>query len=149
MPSHRTRGFTLIEVLIALAVLAVGLIAVLGTAGTSTRLGGQLRDDTLANWVGMNELATLRLAPALPELGSSEGDADMGGDPSNPEKWHWKATVSGTPDPDLLRVDIDVSNGLAPKDVVTSVTGFIGKPGPPAGAPAGIGGGAAPQAVCK
>lgn len=130
----------MLEVLIALAIVGIGMLAVIGTGGANARSNAQLRDDTLADWVAMNELSTLRLAPAVPDIGSTEGDADMGGDPSNPERWHWKATVSATEDPDLLRIDIDVSSARAPKDVVKSITGFIGKPGPPAGAPTGAGG---------
>ncbi|MGH8397288.1 MAG: type II secretion system minor pseudopilin GspI [Gammaproteobacteria bacterium] len=124
-PNHVSRGFTLIEVLIALAVLAIGMIAVISTAGTSTRQAAELRDDTFAHWVAMNELTTLRLAPAWPAVGTQKGDAEMAG-----QKWHWQANVSNTSDPDLLRVDIDVSSALTPGTVVNGLTGFIGRPSP-------------------
>ncbi|MGA9854189.1 MAG: type II secretion system minor pseudopilin GspI [Gammaproteobacteria bacterium] len=117
------RGFTLIEVLIALAVLAIGMIAVIGTAGTSTRQAAELKDETFAHWIAMNELTSLRLAPAWPDVGTQKGEADMVG-----QQWNWQATVSTTSDPDLLRADIDVSNALAPSTVVSSLTGFIGRP---------------------
>ncbi|HEX7965056.1 MAG TPA: type II secretion system minor pseudopilin GspI [Gammaproteobacteria bacterium] len=118
----RARGFTLLEVLIALAVLALGMLAVIGTAGSSSRLGAHLRDKTFAGWVGMNELTMLRVAQSWPSDDSLNGDADMGG-----QKWHWKATMTKTADPDLLRVDIDVS--LPDSDeVITTVTGFMGRP---------------------
>ncbi|HVA54438.1 MAG TPA: type II secretion system minor pseudopilin GspI [Gammaproteobacteria bacterium] len=117
------RGFTLMEVLIALAVLAIGMIAVIGTAGTSTRLAAELKDETFAHWVAMNELTRLRLAASWPDVGTQKGEADMAG-----QQWHWQATISTTSDPDLLRADIDVSNALAPDTVVSSLTGFIGRP---------------------
>lgn len=117
------RGFTLIEVLIALAVLAIGMIAVIGTAGTSTRLAAELKDETFAHWVAMNELTTLRLAAAWPDVGTRKGAADMAG-----QQWDWQVTISTTSDPDLLRADIDVSNALAPDTVISSLTGFIGRP---------------------
>jgi general secretion pathway protein I len=121
--SSKTRGFTLLEVLIALAVLAIGMIAVIGTAGTSTRNAALLKDETFAHWVAMNELTTLRLASVWPNVGTQKGEADMAG-----EQWHWQVTISTTSDPDLMRADIDVSNALAPDTVVSSLTGFIGQP---------------------
>ena len=120
---RRHAGFTLLEVLIATAVLALSMAAVIGTAGHSTRMGAVLRDDTFADWVAMNEMATLRLAQQWPAGDSLDGDADMGG-----ESWHWVATFTKTTDPDLLRVDISVSHGATPNDAVTSLTGFMGRP---------------------
>jgi general secretion pathway protein I len=120
-----THGFTLIEVLIALAVLAIGMIAVIGTAGTTTRLAAELKQETFAHWVAMNELTTLRLATTWPNPGTQKGEADMAD-----QRWQWTAVVSNTADPNLLRVDIDVSNSLAPDAVVSSLTGFIGAPQP-------------------
>lgn len=111
------------EVLVALAVLALGMTAVIGTAGSSTRLGSELRDRTFANWVAMNELTSLRLGGTAPASGSLNGDADMGG-----VKWHWKATISGTEDPNLLRIDVDVSTSDRPDAVIQTVSGFMGKP---------------------
>lgn len=119
----RARGFTLIEVLVALLILAISLSAIIGNIGRNVRIDSQLRDDTFADWVGMNELTTLRLAQAWPPNNDFNGDADMGG-----QKWHWEATTQPTADPGLLRIDIAVSLSTTPKDVVTTVTGFMGKP---------------------
>lgn len=120
---HSHRGFTLLEVLIALAVLAVGLMALIGTTGKASRDAAHLRDKTYATWVGMNELSMLRVAQSWPNDDSLNGDADMGG-----QKWHWKATMTKTADPGLLRIDIDVTLPDTPDDVVTTVTGFMGLP---------------------
>ena len=121
----RCRGFTLIEVLIALAVLALSMAALIGTAAHMTYNAAGLRDRTLANWVAMNEMATLRLSPTWPNLGKQDAKATMGG-----RKWHWVANVTKTSDKDLLRVDIDVSAESDKKDVISSLTGFIGRPMP-------------------
>ncbi len=120
---HVTHGFTLLEVLIALAVLAIGMIAVIGTAGSSTRTAAELKSETFAHWVAMNELSSLRLTAGWPDTGTQKGHAEMAG-----QRWNWKAEIKTTSDPDLLRVDIDVSNAASPDAVVTSLTGFIGQP---------------------
>lgn len=123
-------GFTLIEVLIALAVLAIAMLAVIGSAGSATRTAAELRDETFAHWVAMNEMTALRIAPTWPALGKQDGDAEMGG-----HKWHWRADVSTTSDPDLLRVDIDVSDAAQVDQSVSSLTGFLGRPMPNIPAP--------------
>jgi general secretion pathway protein I len=128
--AHRHQGFTLLEVLIALAILALGMMAVIGTAGNTSRTAARLRDVTFASWVGMNELSMLRVAQTWPSGDSLDGDADMGG-----QKWHWKATMTKTQDPALLRIDIDVSFPDKPDDAVTRVTGFMGLPPGQQGAP--------------
>lgn len=125
-------GFTLIEVLIALVVLAISMAAVIHVAGTSTRTAALLRDETLAHWVAMNEMTALRMSPTWPELGKQDDDAEMGG-----RKWHWKADITTTSDPDLLRVDIDVSDASDKDQVISSLTGFIGRPMPKIIAPGG------------
>lgn len=120
---RRSRGFTLLEVLVALAVLALGLMALIGTTGKASRDASRLRDKTFATWVGTNELSMLRVAQSWPNDDSLNGDADMGG-----QKWHWKATMTKTADPGLLRIDIDVTLPDTPNDVITTVTGFMGLP---------------------
>ena len=130
-PSRRSRGFTLIEVLIALAFLAIAMSAIIATVGSSIRNAAELQDKTFANWVAMNELTTLRLAATWPAVGTQKGNAEMAG-----QKWNWQTKVSTTQDPDLLRVDVDVSNTLAPDVVAASLTGFIGRPA--SGAPGNV-----------
>lgn len=116
-------GFTLIEVLIALAFLAIAMGAIIATVGASIRDAAELQNKTYAHWVAMNEVTTLRLARVWPETGSQKGNAELAG-----QKWDWQVKISTTPDPDLRRVDVTVSSALAPDTVVASITGFIGQP---------------------
>ena len=62
----RNRGFTLLEVLVAIVVVATGLLAVSSAAGNSSRRAVQLRDDTFAQWVGLNELTMGYIETARP-----------------------------------------------------------------------------------
>ncbi|MGE5625743.1 MAG: type II secretion system minor pseudopilin GspI [Bacillota bacterium] len=128
------RGFTLLEVLVALVFLAISMFALVATSGHVTNTDSQLRDKTFATWVAMNELTTLRLGGAWPSGDSLDGDADMAG-----RKWHWKAAFQKTEDPDLLRVDISVSSEDNKDQEIAALTGFMGNPvtggTPPPGPP--------------
>jgi len=97
------RGFTLIEVLVALAIVAIGMAAVLGALSSSAGTVSYLRDKTFAQWVAMNRIATLRLSGQAPPTGKSDGDDDYAG-----RKWHWAQEVVTTEVPGVERIDIKV-----------------------------------------
>ncbi|MGA7824607.1 MAG: type II secretion system minor pseudopilin GspI [Steroidobacteraceae bacterium] len=97
------RGFTLIEVLVALAIVVVGMAAVLGTLNSSANTIVYLRDKTFANWVALNQIAQLRLSGAQPAVGDSDGKVDFAG-----RNWTWHQTVSTTQVPGMERIDVNV-----------------------------------------
>jgi general secretion pathway protein I len=97
------RGFTLIEVLVALAIVAVGTAAVLGTLNSSADTIVYLRDKTFANWVALNQIAQTRLAGQQPATGDSDGNVDFAG-----RNWTWRQTVSTTQVPGMERIDVSV-----------------------------------------
>lgn len=72
------RGFTLLEVLVALAVVALGLSAAFAATGQSARTAEQLRVRTLAQWAAADALTGLRLAGELPR-GQSRREEEIGG----------------------------------------------------------------------
>jgi type II secretion system protein I len=83
-------GFTLIEVMVALAIVALGMSALLETLSVSAGNVSALRDKTVAEWVALNKLADTRLALAVPTLGSTEGDIDD----CARGRWHWRQDIS-------------------------------------------------------
>jgi general secretion pathway protein I len=105
------RGFTLIEVLVALAIVTVGMAAVLGTLTSSADTVAYLRDKTFANWVALNQIALVRISGQLPAPGKTDGDTDFAG-----RTWHWQQEVNTTQVPGMVRMDVSVR----PADVDSS-----------------------------
>lgn len=101
---NRARGFTLIEVVVALLVVALGLAAAVQLTTLAASNLVTLQQKTLADWVAMNRLAELRTAGSLPAAGSRQGDEDMGG-----ARFYWRQDVTGGPLPQVRAVTIMVS----------------------------------------
>jgi len=122
---RRCGGFTLIEVLVALAIVAIGMAAVLGTLGSSADTASYLRDKTFAQWIALNQLAATRLQTQPPTNGSSEGELDYAG-----RHWRWHQEVSDGGFPGILRIDVTVQLADTPEGTkapwIGSVTGAIG-----------------------
>jgi general secretion pathway protein I len=92
-----------VEVLVALAIVAIGMAAVLGTLTSSANTVVYMRDKTLANWVALNHIAEQRLQPQMPQLGKTDGDVDYAG-----QKWHWQQEVVATAVKGMVRLDVRV-----------------------------------------
>jgi general secretion pathway protein I len=120
-----SRGFTLVEVLVALAIVAIGMAAVLGALTSSANTVSYLRDKTFAQWVALNQIATLRLSGQMTATGNSDGDTDYAG-----RTWHWHQEVTATEVPGVVRIDIEVRpkevGGDDDKSWYTTVTGIQG-----------------------
>jgi general secretion pathway protein I len=121
----RRRGFTLIEVLVALAIVAIGMAAVLGALSSAAGSVSYLRDKTFAQWVALNRIATLRLSGQMTVVGNSDGDTDFAG-----RSWHWRQEVTATEVPGVVRIDVRVRpadlKGDKDNDWFTTVSGIQG-----------------------
>ncbi|AOY92438.1 type II secretion system protein GspI [Cupriavidus sp. USMAA2-4] len=106
------RGFTLIEVLVALTILAVALTAAMRAMGSMIEAGSALQNRMLAEWSAENHLANLRLTKAWPEPGTRGYDCPQGG-----VALYCEETVSGTPNPFFRRVEIAVYPSAADRSV--------------------------------
>jgi len=118
------QGFSLIEVLIALAVLAFALTALMNTSGAAARNTAHLQEKTFAHWVAMNKMEELRLSKVFPKVGIKEGKSEMIG-----REWRWEVKTQGTPEKSMRRVDVRVRRLDDPKGTSLAViTGFLSKP---------------------
>jgi len=129
---HSNRGFTLLEVLVALVVLALSLGAVIQSAGNYTANQAYLRDRTFAAWVAHNQLVTALMSSDWPDTVQTKGEvefpkasAETGG-----REWRWVMQVTETPEQELRRLDIDIFPLDADRDEspLASLSGFKGKP---------------------
>ena len=115
------RGFTLVEILVALAIVAVALAVGMRALAQSAEGATVLKARTLALWVAQNRLANAQLAYPSPPLGASNGDAMQAG-----SRFLWRETVSGTPNPAFRKVEIIVSEPQAPDYVLARLVGYFG-----------------------
>jgi general secretion pathway protein I len=113
------KGFTLVEVLVALAILAVALAAAVRAASIAADGTSALRERLAATWVAQNRLAELGVQPRWPEVGTREGVAEQAG-----MQFRWRETVSGTPNPRFRRVEVQILRPHASGNAVATLVGF-------------------------
>ena len=102
MPGRTQHGFTLLEVLIALAIVAMAVGALLGTITSSASNISYLKDKTLAEWVALNRLTEIRISQQMPDTGKRTGNAEMGG-----MRWQWEQEVVELPTvKGMFRIDV-------------------------------------------
>jgi len=120
----KNKGFTLIEVLVAMVILSLSLLAAIKVASAVTRSAIDLQDITIAQWVAMNKVVELRLAKKLPKTGRSDGKDEMAG-----RDWRWDIEVKETGYPKLreVHVSIRLANEDSDADPVTRVISLIGE----------------------
>ena len=115
------RGFTLIEVLVALAIVAVALAAGMRAITQSADGATLLKAHTLALWVAENRLALAQLEEPAPATGTTQGDDIQAG-----VRFAWRRIVAASPNPSFRRVEIVVEQIDAPGYALARLVGYVG-----------------------
>ncbi|MES9992759.1 MAG: type II secretion system minor pseudopilin GspI [Candidatus Thiodiazotropha sp.] len=121
--ARKYRGFTLLEILIALAILAIAFASIITVAANQATNVGYLRDKTLAHWVALNQLTEIQVSKEWLPTGKQQGDEEMG-----LHKWHWRRVVTKTPDDRVRQVEITVFRERGDDESITRLVSFISQP---------------------
>ena len=125
-------GFTLVEVLIALAILSIALAAAMRAASMATVSAEEAKLRTYATWVAQNRAAELSARRVFPSVGIENGAAQMGG-----ITFQWLATSNETPNTAFRKTEIAVTRDAASSDqrTLAKLTVYLARA---ADSPAGV-----------
>jgi general secretion pathway protein I len=121
--AQHLRGFTLVEVLVALVIVALGLTALMVAVNGTARTSGFLRDKTLAQWIALNRLSEVRLNVVKFGQNTDTGELDFGN-----RKWHYDTRYFDTSIASMKRIVVRVYLGDAKTkgNPIAQAVGFLG-----------------------
>lgn len=123
--STRIAAFTLIEVMVALVIVALSLSAVVASVSQMAGAATTIQERTYANWIAQNKIVEFRLSGATPEVSEIDDEVYF----ANID-WALRSIISETGVENLYRIDVVVSYAGA-EEPIRTVTGFVGPPGIP------------------
>jgi general secretion pathway protein I len=123
---RRWRGFTLLEVLIALAIFATAGAAILQASASHLRAVAQLEELTLASMIANNQLQQAQLNRSWPPRELEQGEVSLGN-----RDWQWQLRAVTVPDQDLRELQISVRLAEQPEQVVYQLKTYVGRPDAP------------------
>lgn len=118
--ANKHGGFTLLESLVALAILAIALAAVMRASSASTNHADELRARLLADWVAQNRLALHSARGDWIAIGLQQGEDTQAGMP-----FVWKEEISSTPNPAFRRIEVSVFAAQDPQHALRKLSGYL------------------------
>lgn len=117
-------GFTLLEVMVALFIVAVAMGGAIKVIENSAQNASRLTNKTFANWVAINKITELRLSKEWPKLGKVNGESEM-----SDRTWKWVQHTIKTDDENVKRVELSVWGEVDEDlDPFVTVVGFLTQP---------------------
>jgi general secretion pathway protein I len=118
----RIQGFTLLETLVALAVIGIAMAAAMRSTRFAIDTVTDLKARTAAGWVAQNLASELRATQVFPGMGASSGRAVQGR-----QEFLWRREVGGTPNYSFRRVEIKVFLPERPEHAVASQIVYVAR----------------------
>lgn len=101
MEKRQQRGFTLLEVIVALVILALTMTGLVTSIGDGANNQSAIEGRTFAQWVALNQIAKMQLSESRAQLGNSNGVEEMAG-----RQWEWQQLIEKTGDPLVYRITV-------------------------------------------
>ncbi|WP_448569435.1 type II secretion system minor pseudopilin GspI [Thalassotalea ganghwensis] len=121
---HFLSGFTLIEVLLAMAIFSIAGLALLSSSDTHLMQLSALEQKTYADWVASDQLVEANLSQQWPPKNNIKGQVEMAG-----HQWFWQQKVLETNDNNMRAIVIEVRLNEKEKLALTSLMTYVSKPG--------------------
>ena len=112
-------AFTLLEIMVALTIIAIAMGAIIENTTASTRNANYLKQKTVAGWVALNQISLVRAKREWGSTSNKQGEVEMAG-----QQWLWKLKILKTDDVNMRRLEISVFDSN--DELMASLTGFMG-----------------------
>ncbi|WP_076414213.1 type II secretion system minor pseudopilin GspI [Shewanella sp. UCD-KL12] len=120
---NKTKGMTLLEVIVALAVFAIAAVSITKSLGDQIANMPILEERTYAQWVADNIMVDARLEGKFPELGKKDGEMELAG-----RDWFWRKEVIKTTDDKFRMIQVSVSDDSRYKRIIAQVSSYVLNP---------------------
>ena len=123
--TKKQKGFTLLEVLAALAIVAIALTALFSALTQGTKLTSRVEERMVGNWVASNTLTEIKIFTRWPQIGERKLDVEMAG-----RIWYVIQNIKSTEDENVRRIEVEVSLDKRGDFRVASLFGYFLNPKP-------------------